>query len=733
VSTPLTTESSDPADVAFGALLARAPTDPDQLDAVVDSILDELSLDERLAMMSGDLDFWPGLVEMLRGGYGHTPYVGGAVERVGLPGVRFCDGPRGVSLGHSTCFPVSMARGATWDPDLEERVGEALGAEARAQGANLIGSVCINLLYHPAWGRAQETYGEDPCHVGELGAAAVRGIQRHVMACVKHFALNNMENARFQVDVTAAPRVLHEVYLPHFRRCVDDGAACVMSAYNSLNGEWCGHNRTLLTDILKERWGFDGFIITDWIYGIRDAEAAANAGVDVEMPFRMQYAPHLRALVDAGTIPQAQIDDAARRLLRTMLRLAGSTTFPSSDVVAGDDHRALARQVAQQSVVLVRNEPVAGTPVLPLDAAGLRQVAVIGRLADTVNTGDAGSSEVRPPDVVTPLAGLREALDCDVVHDDGSDRTRAAELAATADVAIVVVGYTSADEGEFIDPSANPELYALFPPLDPEDPVAAELTKVIRGRGTNARGGDRAQLTLHESDEQLLLAVAAAQPRTVAVIVTGSAVVTERWRDAVPAIAVTWYSGMEGGRALADILLGRVEPSGRLPCAFPVDERDLPPFDRQAHHVEYGLFHGQQHHDHVGRPPAYPLGWGLSYTDFRYGPPELAVCDDHLDVNVEVTNTGRRSGAEVVQCYAAAPGSSVERPRRWLVGFQRVPLDAGASAQVSIRVPFERLAYWDESRDGFVVEATQYQLVVAPHAADPGQSVSAEISEHVIA
>ena len=391
-----------------------------------------------------------------------------------------------------------------------------------------------------------------------------------------------------------------------------------------------------------------------------------------------------------------------------------------------------ARQVAQQSVVLVRNEPIAGTPLLPIDAAGLRQVAVIGHLADAVNTGDAGSSEVRPPDVVTPLAGLREALDCEVVHDDGPDHTRAAERAAGADVAIVVVGYTSADEGEFIDPSANPELFALFPPLDRDDPVAAELTKVIQGRGNNARGGDRAQLTLHEADERLLLAVAAAQPRTVAVIVTGSAVVTERWRDAVPAIAVTWYSGMEGGRALADVLLGRVEPSGRLPCAFPVDERDLPPFDRRAHQVEYGLFHGQQHHDHVGRPPAYPLGWGLSYTDFRYGPPELSVRDDHLDISVEVTNTGRRSGAEVVQCYAAAPDSSVERPHRWLVGFERVPLDPGDRAQVSMRVPFERLAYWDESRDGFVVEATPYQLVVAPHAVDPGQSVSIELGERII-
>lgn len=726
------TEPPSATDPAFGILTARAEANPDALDTIVDELVDELTLDERLAMMSGDLDFWPGLVEMLRGGYGHTPYVGGAIERLGLPGVRFSDGPRGVTLGHSTCFPVSMARGATWDPELEERVGAAMGGEARAQGANLIGSVCINLLYHPAWGRAQETYGEDPCHVGAMGAAAVEGIQRHVMACVKHFALNNMENARFQVDVTASPRVLHEVYLPHFRRCVDAGAACVMSAYNSVNGDWCGHNRTLLTEILKDRWGFDGFVITDWLYGIRDAHAAANAGVDVEMPFRMHYARQLRALVDDGVVPQVRIDDAARRLLRTMLRAAASTTIPAPDVVAGDDHRALARDVARQSLVLLRNEAVDGRPVLPLDPDGLRRVAVLGPLAAMVNTGDAGSSDVRPPEVVTPLAGLRDALACEVVHDDGADPARAAALATEADVAIVVVGYTSADEGEFIDPSANPELYALFPPLDPADPVAAELTDAIRSRDDRARGGDRAQLTLHRSDEELLRAVAAAQPRTVAVIVTGSAVVTERWRDRVPAIVVAWYSGMEGGRALADVLLGREAPSGRLPCAFPIDEGDLPPFDRQAHHVEYGLYHGQQHHDHVGRPPAFPLGWGLTYTEFEHGPPAATVGGDGIDVELDITNVGARAGADVVQCYAEAPDSDVERPRRWLVGFQRVALEPGASTRVSIRVPVETLASWDETGDRFVVEGTRYDLVVAPHAASPGQTVSVDVGERAL-
>jgi beta-glucosidase len=722
-------EPEGPEDAAFGGLTALAAGSPDDLDRVVESLLDQLSRDERLAMMSGDVEFWPGMVAMLSGGYGHTPYVGGAIERLGYPGIRFCDGPRGVTLGASTCFPVAMARGATWDPWLEERVGMVIGGEARVQGANLVGSVCVNLLYHPAGGRAQETYGEDPCHVGELGAAAVRGLQRHVVACVKHFALNNMENARFQVDVHAEPRVLHEVYLRHFKRCVDAGAGCVMSAYNSVNGHWCGQNRTLLTDILKHEWGFEGFVVTDWTFGMRDAEEAANAGLDIEMPFRMHYARDLPALVDAGRVPQARVDDAARRLLRTLLHAAATTGPPSDgDLVAGWAHRALAREVAQRSMVLLRNEPVDGAPTLPLPAA-VRRLAVIGPLADRVNTGDRGSSAVRPPEVTTPLAGLRAGFDGEVVHDDGQDRAAAARVAADADAAVVVVGYTSADEGEYTDVSANPELWSLFPPLDPDDPTAAKLSAALQSPARAGRGGDRARLTLHDDDEALLLAVAAAQPRTVAVLVTGSAVVTERWRDHVPAVVVAWYAGMEGGHALADLLVGRVNPSGRLPCAFPVAEADLPPFDRDAHHVEYGLFHGQQHHDHVGRPPAFPLGWGLSYTEFRFSAPSVVARDDHLEIGARVENVGPRDGIDVVQCYASAPESAVERPRRWLVGFHPVTVAAGASERVTVRVPTDRLAHWDDDRGGFVVERTRYDLVLAPHAEAPGVGGSADLTD----
>ncbi len=256
--------------------------------------------DEKLWCLDGDLPFWAGLEDLGRGGYHKRPFPAARLERLGLPGLSFSDGPRGVVIGPATCFPVSMARGATWDLELEERIGEAIGREVRAVGANLFGGVCVNVLRHPAWGRAQETYGEDPFHVGEFGAALVRGVQRHAMACVKHFACNSMENSRFKVDVTVDEVALHEVFLPQFHRIVEEGVAVVMSAYNSVNGEWCGQNRVLLNDILRDEWDFEGCVISDWIFGLRDAPKSVMARLDVEMPYRMVRASQLPGSAGRG-------------------------------------------------------------------------------------------------------------------------------------------------------------------------------------------------------------------------------------------------------------------------------------------------------------------------------------------------------------------------------------------------------------------------------------------------
>lgn len=678
--------------------------------AIVAAMTDE----ERRWCLDGDHPFWAGLSDMGQGGYHRRTFPAARVDRLGVPGFAFSDGPRGVVIGPATAFPVSMARGATWDLDLEERIGEAIGRELRAVGATLYGGVCVNVLRHPGWGRAQETYGEDPFHVGELGAALTRGVQRHAMATVKHFACNSMENARFTVDVTVDGEALHDVYLPHFRRIVDEGVACVMTAYNAVNGEWCGQHRTLLTDVLREQWGFDGFVISDWIFGLRDAGPSVRAGLDVEMPYRMIRAFGLDEALAAGECTEEEIDAAVTRVVATLLRFHPvlSQPRPPRDVLACPEHRALAREAATKSIVLLRNEAVDGDrPLLPLDAGVLRRVAVLGQLAAVRNLGDGGSSDVWAPEVVTPLDGLRAALgpDVEVVHADDD-----ASIAVGADAVVVVVGCTKADEGEFIGGSGTRHLADLMPEADePEvveayeallaaDPWAEQIERPADpfGEGSGfAKGGDRRSLRLRPEHEALIAAAAAANPNVVVALVAGSAVVIEGWDRSVPAIVQSWYAGMEGGHALADVLLGNAEPSGRLPFSVPADEAHLPDFDPDAAEVTYDAWHGYWKLERDGHAAAYPFGFGLSYTDLAIG--EVAVERDGTDAvaSVTVANRGDRPGVEVVQGYVAAPG----RPAR-LAGFVRVALAPGEHQVVQLRLP---------------VPAGFAEVTVARHAQDP--------------
>jgi len=327
----------------------RAIGDGGSIDDVASALVANLTEYERLWCLDGDAPTWAGLKFLSDAGYHKAPFSGAEIERIGFPGIRFSDGPRGCVVGNATAFPVPMARGATWDLDLEERIGEAIGTELRAIGANLTGAVCINLLRHPAWGRAQETYGEDPHHVGEFGAALTRGLQRHVMACMKHFACNSMENARFSVDIQVDDVALHEVFLPHFKRVVDEGVASVMSAYNSVNGEWCGQSRALLTDVLRDEWGFQGFVISDWILGLRDAGTSVTAGLDIEMPYRMVRQQHLPAAIERGEVSWADVDRCVHRVVATLLRFDQilSAPSPAAAVLGSPQHRALAREAAR--------------------------------------------------------------------------------------------------------------------------------------------------------------------------------------------------------------------------------------------------------------------------------------------------------------------------------------------------------------------------------------------------
>ncbi len=709
----------------------RAGSDPWTSAATVVSAM---TPDELLWCLDGDAPTWAGLEFLGRGGYHEAPFIGGRVERVGLPGIAFSDGPRGVVIGNATCFPVSMARGATWDPELEERIGDAIGRELRASGATLYGGVCVNLLRHPAWGRAQETYGEDPHHVGEMGAALTRGVQRHAMATVKHFAVNSMENARFRVDVEVDEVALHEVYLPQFRRIVDEGVACVMSAYNQVNGTYCGDSHDLLTDILRDEWGFRGFVISDWIFGLRDAAASLHAGLDIEMPYRMVRAVHLPAALERGEATWDDVRTAVTRLVASLLRFDDvlSVPPPDSGVIGAPEHVALAREVAARSVVLLRNESIGGVPVLPLDRESVSSVAVVGRLADRVNLGDGGSSDVYSLDNVTVLAGIREAVPGADVRHAAADLAVAVDIAVGADVAVVVVGYTADDEGEYIG-DAGIDLRHLFPAADEPDVVERfraqldALEPVTRPDHVGDRpsglgfstGGDRASLRLNADDVAMIRAVAAANPRTIVVLQAGSAVVCSEWDDEVAAIVQPFYGGQQAGHGLADVLFGDVNPSARLPFTVPVDESHLPAFDRDADRVVYDRWHGWWRASRSGRPAAYPFGFGLSYTTFELGPLHAELTGDRILARCNVTNTGDRDGAEVVQFLAALPDG--DAPDR-LVGFRRVEVAAGAIVPVEMQIPLSRLATRDPGAHAWRAATGPHAMSVRRHVGDPDES-----------
>ncbi len=660
--------------------------------AMVERVLNAATLDEKVGMMAGQ-GFFAAFVASGKQ-WGASPYrAGGGIERLGIDPFWFTDGPRGVARGQSTCFPCTMARGASFDTDLEQRIGEAMGIEIRAQGCSLSGAVCVNLLRHPAWGRAQETYGEDTHHLGRMGAALGRGIQTHnVAATVKHFAANSIENARFKVDVRIDERTLHEIYLPHFKHIVDSGVMTVMSAYNKLNGTYCGENAALLTDILRGEWGFDGFVHSDWIMGVYDVMGAV-AGLDVENPEPRVFGAQLLAAVNDGRIAHAVIDTACRRILTIWYRIqcAIDPQDYTPAMVASPAHVTLAREAAEKSAVLLKNDGV-----LPF-APAIKTLAVLGRLAALENTGDFGSSRVRAPHVVTARAGL--AARAHVLAGDESDMAGAVAAAKAADAVVVVVGYTAREEGEYIPGDMM---------LDPNAPP----TERVPG------GGDRASLDLPEDQIALIEAAAATGKPLVVVIVAGSAVMVERWHTQAGAIMQSFYAGMEGGTALANLLFGDVTPSGRLPFTVACDANDYPFFDRDADCIDYGYWHGYAKLAHEGKAARYPFGHGLSYTAFAASDLTATRDGDAIAVHVTIRNDGAVAGDHVVQCYVRYPGTVAPRAARALAGFARVSLAAGEAKHVTLSLAIDDLRYRDTAAHGWALEPGAYRIMIARDAAD---------------
>ncbi|MHA1339503.1 MAG: beta-glucosidase family protein [Promethearchaeota archaeon] len=711
----------------------------EEIEKVAEKILNAMSLKEKINQLQGDWSLLKFLIKSIKG-YCFDPIPAGKNKRLKIPPIKFMDGPRGVVSSKCTCFPVSMARGATWDLDLEERIGNAIGIEARCRGANFFGGVCINLLRHPAWGRAQETYGEDSFHLGIFGTALVKGVQKHVMVCAKHYACNSIENARFKVNVKIDERTLREVYLPHFKKCVENGVDSIMSAYNKVNGVYCGQNRHLLHDILKNDWNFKGFVISDFIFGVRDGIASIKNGLDIEMPAKLKRKPKkIFKAYKNNEISDKEINDSVLRILRK--KLLQNTRHPdeyySASKILSKEHINLALEAARKSIVLLKNENMETTKtmldkpesenigeigeynennkhnsndtekikILPIKLDRIRKIAVLGSLCDYENIGDHGSSKVTPPYVVTPLQGIKKVIkekNCDeeisIVSYSGSNIKKAKKIADKADICIVVAGYKYKDEGEY-----------MFPLL--------------------GIGGDRKSLRLHDKDEKIIKAIAEVTPNIIVVMIGGSAIITENWKKKAKAILMAWYGGMEGGTAIADVLFGNFNPSGKLPCTFPKSEDQLPYFDRNAKEITYGYYHGYKLFEKKGFEPAFPFGYGLSFTKFEYSnlqiiPETIQINNDVIDagssliadktikINCSIKNIGNFEGDEIAQLYIGAPSSNIDRPIKELKGFKKIHVPPAEVVEISFNVILKDLAYYDVKNKRWKLEKGEYRVYV---------------------
>lgn len=696
--------------------------DSDAIAARVDAVLADATLAEKVAMMSGRGFFAD--IKADDGVWGARPYrAGGGIDRLGVPALWFTDGPRGVARGQSTCFPCTMARGASFDTGLERRIGEAMAIEVRAQGCNLSGAVCINLLRHPAWGRAQETYGEDPVHLGAMGSALGQGLQAHnVIATVKHFALNSMENSRFKVDVKIDDRALHEVYLPHFKAVLDAGVMSVMSAYNKVNGEYCGQNSHLLITILRHEWGFTGFVHSDWVLGVYKPYGAA-AGLDIENPEPVVFGERLLTAVEAGSVAPATIDTACRRILTTLYTvLAAQDPLPAypESLVASPAHDAIALEAAEKSAVLLANDGV-----LPLDPARIGRLAVLGRLAALVNTGDNGSSRVRARQVFTPLDGLIAALGAArIATGDESDLAAAGAACTDADAVLVVAGLTAEEEGEFIPGgiTLGQEEQGELPP------EVAETMAETRRRRPRSIGGDRTDLAL-PANQLALIETAIASGRPVIVwIIAGSAITVEGWHHRVAAIVQGFYAGQQGGTAMARLLTGQVSPSGRLPFTIAADPAHYLHFDRDADHVCYDHWHGYAKLAREGVPARFPFGHGLGYARFETRLLRVLHSGDALVAQVAVTNHGAMTADHVVLFWAEAPGGVQPSWPRKLAGFARAGrVTPGAIRIIDVEVPLERLRWRDPATRQWHLEPGRWHFTAADTAEEKGPTLSLDL------
>jgi beta-glucosidase len=688
------------------------------LESRVEDLLGRMTLEEKLSLVHAD-----------------SKFTTAAIPRLGIPRRWMSDGPHGVRedvgpdtwnvAGHTddfaTCMPVLIGLAATWNTDAARIYGGVIGEEARKRGKDIMLGPGVNIQRTPLNGRTSEYLGEDPFLASRMVVNYVQAVQSHgVASCVKHFAANNQETQRGSIDVEMDERTLREIYLPAFRAAVQEGGAwAVMGAYNRFRGQHCCQNDYLINHVLKGEWGFKGLVMSDW-GGTHDTREAALSGLDLEMgtevgiregarqgasaagppgpsPYERCYlAGAFRDGLKRGEFPMAVLDDKVRRNLRVML---ATHVFDGRDEGSLNTaaHQDAARRVAEEGIVLLKNDGRA----LPLIAERLNAIAVIGENAVRLHAHGGDSARIKALYEVNPLEGIlrRVGARTNVTYSPGYRRDGAPDLvdkavaaARAADVAIVVGG-------------------------------------LIHERPFDCEGADRKDLGLPWGQDELIRQVAAANPHTVVVIISGSPVDMGGWLGQVPAVVQAWYGGTEGGNALANVLFGEVNPSGKLPCTYPRRIEDTPAYAMNEYpgrngteHYSEGLLIGYRWFDAKGIEPLFPFGYGLSYTKFEYSGLHLVAGSGPdgpvVTVEFEIANTGDRAGAEVAQLYVHQAKPSLPRPPKELKGFRKIALNPGERKIVSIPLDRRAFAFYDPARAGWVAEADEFVLQVGSSSRD---------------
>lgn len=629
------------------------------------------------------------------------------VERLGIPELLCSDGPHGVrrqanvhEMGEkslpATCFPTASCVASAWDVDLIAQMGQALAEECQALGVDMLLGPGVNMKRSPLGGRNFEYFSEDPFLAGELAASFINGVQAQgIGTSLKHFAVNNQEYQRFSISAEIDERTLREIYLPAFEKAVKKAQPwSVMCSYNKVNGTFASEHHHLLTEILKDEWGFEGLVVSDW-GAVRDRVAALKGGLDWEMPGPQERrVKAVVAAVRSGELDEALLDESVRRILRIVFKAQATPKTESFDIEA---HHELAHKIATEGMVLLKNNGI-----LPLKNP--QHIAVIGHAAEEAHFQGGGSSHINPTKVAVPFKELQA-------------QAGEAELTYAA-------GYPA-------DNSFRPEMIAQAVQLAQAAEVA--ILYIALPSFKESEGYDRQDLDLTNQQVALIKAVSAVQPNTVVVLNNGSPVVMSNWIEGVAAVLEAYMMGQAGGAAIADVLYGKVNPSGKLAETFPLKLTDTPAYlnwpgsTGRVRHGE-GLYIGYRYYDAREVPVLFPFGYGLSYTTFAYSNLKVSAQTfkdvDGLTLTLEVTNTGKVAGKEVVQVYVHDHASALERPVKELKGFAKVDLQPGETKSVSIALDFRAFAYYHPEYQQWITENGEFDLLVGASATDIRQTAT---------